>query len=178
VTVGDAWNVAAAVILSLGGGGLIVFALSSFLSKIWANRILEAERAKYAHDLEGVKARYAAEIESLKSSLDTSRRVVQAGLDRAVYIHRLHFETEFACVKDIWSKLSAVRAKMGNVRPVMRLSEPGETDEQELNRTFPPFVESKNAFVSAVDTQSPFIPRDFFSKLEEIIAVLNAMAFS
>lgn len=173
----DYWNVAAAVIVSLGGGGAIVLALSSFLGKVWASRILEAERAKYAKDLESTRATYAGELEQLKSQLDAARRATQAGLDRAVYIHRLHFEAEFAATKDIWSRLSTVRAKMKNVRPVSRLTPPGETEEQELDRTFPLFVEAKNAFVNAVDTQSPFLPRDYYSKFDEIIKILNLEYF-
>jgi len=34
------YDVAFAIIISLGGGGIIVFALSSWLGKVWANRIL------------------------------------------------------------------------------------------------------------------------------------------
>jgi hypothetical protein len=49
------WSTAAAVVVSLGGGGLLVFALSSWLGKVWANRIADAERARFARELEGYK---------------------------------------------------------------------------------------------------------------------------
>jgi hypothetical protein len=55
----DYWNIAAAVLTSLGGGAIIVAAFSSWLGKVWANRILEKDRAKYQ-----------TEIELLKSDLD------------------------------------------------------------------------------------------------------------
>jgi len=38
------WSVANAVLLSIGGGGLLVFALSNWLGKVWAERILEKEK--------------------------------------------------------------------------------------------------------------------------------------
>lgn len=40
---------------AVGGGGAIIFFLSSWLGKVWANRILEADRSKYAAELEGIK---------------------------------------------------------------------------------------------------------------------------
>jgi len=40
----EPWNTALAVIASLGGGGLIVLSLSSWLGKIWASRILVKEQ--------------------------------------------------------------------------------------------------------------------------------------
>jgi hypothetical protein len=49
------WSTAAAVVLSLGGGGVIVIALSSWLGKVWASRIAEAERARFSRDIEGYK---------------------------------------------------------------------------------------------------------------------------
>ncbi len=53
------WSVAFAVLVSLGGGAAIVFGMSSWLGKVWANRILEGEKAKYQ-----------AEFARLKSDLD------------------------------------------------------------------------------------------------------------
>jgi hypothetical protein len=48
--VADALSAAAAVILSVGGGGAIVVGLSTWLRRVWANRILETDRAKYQQD--------------------------------------------------------------------------------------------------------------------------------
>lgn len=53
------WGVAGAVLVALGGGGAIVLAMSSWLGKVWANRILQDEKAKY-------EAQFAV----LKSALD------------------------------------------------------------------------------------------------------------
>jgi hypothetical protein len=44
LTLKDALEIAASVIVSLGGGGAIVFALSGYLGKIWADRALEKQR--------------------------------------------------------------------------------------------------------------------------------------
>ncbi|MBI3650850.1 MAG: hypothetical protein HY231_07345 [Acidobacteria bacterium] len=51
----DIFKTVGAVVFSLGGGGAIVIAFSSYLGKIWADRILEADKAKYQSELEKVK---------------------------------------------------------------------------------------------------------------------------
>lgn len=48
----DVFQIIVAAIASVGGGGAIVFALSNWLGKVWANRILEADRAKYQLEIE------------------------------------------------------------------------------------------------------------------------------
>lgn len=49
------WNIAQAILLSLGGGAAIVFAFSTWLGKVWAERILEKDRAKYQREIELIK---------------------------------------------------------------------------------------------------------------------------
>lgn len=51
-----AFEIASAVLLSLGGGGIIVFALSNWLGKLWANRLMSAETAKHTQYLEELRA--------------------------------------------------------------------------------------------------------------------------
>jgi len=47
VTMSGIWNIAGAILVALGGGGAIVLLMSSWLGKVWANRILESEKAKF-----------------------------------------------------------------------------------------------------------------------------------
>lgn len=61
MNIDDILKISAAIIASLGSGTIIVFAFSNWLGKVWANRILEKDRAKYA-----------AQIEMLKSELNKS----------------------------------------------------------------------------------------------------------
>ena len=51
----EPFEIAQAVLLSLGGGGAIVFGLSSFLGKVWAQKILQSEKVE--HDKEIAKFR-------------------------------------------------------------------------------------------------------------------------
>ena len=51
-----AFEVASAIVLSLGGGGIIVFALSNWLGKIWADRLMVREAARHSQDLATLNA--------------------------------------------------------------------------------------------------------------------------
>ena len=51
----DALKLVSAFLASVGGAGAIIFGLSSWLGKVWANRILEADRVKYQTQLEVIK---------------------------------------------------------------------------------------------------------------------------
>lgn len=51
----DALNLFTAGLVSIGGGGLVVFALSSWLGKVWAGRILREETHQLSVQLETTK---------------------------------------------------------------------------------------------------------------------------
>ncbi len=56
MTYEDIIKISTTILLSLGGGGVIVFALSSWLGKIWANRIMDKDRAKFEQELAALRA--------------------------------------------------------------------------------------------------------------------------
>jgi hypothetical protein len=62
-----------ALLSSAGIGGAIVWALSSWLGKVWASRILEKDRVRYATELEVLKRH-------LQSEADTRLAEYQAAL--------------------------------------------------------------------------------------------------
>lgn len=65
-------EIGTAVLVSIGGAGLVLFGLSSWLGKVWAERILTKEKQKYTEDLEEFKQRLAIETESHKVKLKKS----------------------------------------------------------------------------------------------------------
>ncbi len=63
MSTGIAFEVAGAVLLSLGGGGVIVFALSSWLGKVWAERLMARETARHNQDLATLSANLQARVD-------------------------------------------------------------------------------------------------------------------
>lgn len=55
MSIDEILKISASIIASLGGGSIIVFAFSNWLGKVWANRILEKDRAIYAAQIEMLK---------------------------------------------------------------------------------------------------------------------------
>ena len=49
-------NIALTILGSIGIGGVIVLALSSWLGKVWANRIMDSEKQKYEKELTNLRA--------------------------------------------------------------------------------------------------------------------------
>ncbi|HVG31664.1 MAG TPA: hypothetical protein VM911_01230 [Pyrinomonadaceae bacterium] len=61
----DILKIAATIIATLGGAGAIVIGLAGWLGKVWANRLMEADKAKHAHALEELRAELTKNNQSL-----------------------------------------------------------------------------------------------------------------
>lgn len=84
---GDIFNVAAAILTSVGGSAIIIMALSSWLGKVWANRILEKDKLKYTSELEKIKAKLQNENEKHK------------------FVFSMYFEGQFKIYNNLWLAL-------------------------------------------------------------------------
>jgi len=97
------------VIASVGGGGAIVFGLSSYLGKIWTDRALEKQRQDNAivnlqisHRLEldaerfksEIKAKADAEIERMKAVFSRASRIHDRQLDVLGKLHRHLYDAQ------------------------------------------------------------------------------------
>lgn len=83
----DIFNIAAAILASVGGSTIIIIALSSWLAKVWANRILEKDKLKYSSELEKIKATLEKENEKQK------------------LIFSIYFEGQFKIYNNLWLSL-------------------------------------------------------------------------
>lgn len=86
-------SVGASIIASLGGAGFVIFALSGWLGKIWAERIMAADRATHATELEKLRADLQREnhrdLESLKAELSISQQRDFKGFQDKLAIYRM-----------------------------------------------------------------------------------------
>lgn len=76
MTLSDIFELSAAVLASVGGAGFIIFGLSSWLGKVWVNRLMDSERHENQKRLteitEEIKRLNNFELEKLKSTLELS----------------------------------------------------------------------------------------------------------
>src|SRR5260221_7098450 len=162
----DAFKVVAAAILSVGGGGVIVVGLSSWLGKLWAQLLMQKDIAKYAADLE-----------SLKGKLEGANKRIQAELDKTVYVHRVQFETEFKALSGIWAKVAAVRSALAEFRPQLEIVAPDHENDlvpaDKLEKKLAKFVNVCGEFRLVVHEYNPVYPKDIYDELERLIDLLT-----
>lgn len=111
------------------GGALMVTGLSRWLGDVWLGRILGREKAKYDQQLEQLRAGYAEKLEGYKDALDRSKNLLQAQIERSVFVTRAHFETEFEAYKKICEDLAEVRLLMTAMHPMLRVAREDESRE-------------------------------------------------
>lgn len=71
----NAIEIGGAILVSLGGAAAIILGFSSWLGKVWAERILNKEKTKYAQQLEEFKSNLTKETESHKLKLKKSELI-------------------------------------------------------------------------------------------------------
>jgi Skp family chaperone for outer membrane proteins len=149
VSLTDLFKVVAGILGSIAGGGVIVAGFAKWVGGIYANRLVEALKAKYARELEGLRNTYAGELEGLKSSLATSQKQLQATLDRISHVQRIQFETEFKALSSIWEKVAGVETTMQVLRPRMKVmvvtADPQKNEELRKSE----FAECLKGFIAA-----------------------------
>jgi hypothetical protein len=67
--ISDLFSVATAVLVSIGGAGGVLMLLSSWLGKVWAERILGREKADLTKSIETIKAELTRSIEREKAEM-------------------------------------------------------------------------------------------------------------
>ncbi|MUJ30184.1 hypothetical protein GNP73_19700 [Aliivibrio fischeri] len=75
------FKIIVASITSVGSAGLIFFGLSSWLGKVWANRILETEKGLQAKSLESMKYELNILQEKLLNSHNDKVAIYRMGID-------------------------------------------------------------------------------------------------
>ena len=156
----DAWRVALAVLASLGGGGVIVVMLSSWLGKVWADRLMQGDRAKHSEELE-----------KLRSNLEQSQRLLQGEIEKTLFVTKTHFETEFQILREIWQEVSLVRGSMSHLRPKFGIVDVGQSKEDRLAEYLKGYSDDMVRLIQTIHRTSPFYPKEIYETLEQLILV-------
>lgn len=159
MTLKDIFSVAAAVLASIGGAGLLIAALSSWLAKMWAARILEGDRA-----------RYAAEVENLRGQIQRENMGEKDKLDRTRFVYQRQFDAEFDALSALWNAVAEVRRTMASVRPMFDVRDLDEDPDERMKQRMKPFGRAVDSAISALHDRAPFYPREIQAKAEEVLA--------
>lgn len=156
----EIFEIITAVLISLGGGGAIVLALSSWLGKVWANRILEKEKKE--HQLE---------IENYKSQLSISLNKINSINERALHISKAQYDKEFDIYQDIWEKLHDCIVATLNLYPMFESIPVDDDKKEEWEKTkYEYYLEKYNLYSRTIDRHAPFYRDDFY---QDFILIRN-----
>lgn len=95
-----------AVFASIGGAGALIFALSSFFGKMWANKLLEKQKAEYQKDVEEYKSALSQELENVKATNE-----------KLTYITKVQYDIEISAIKDLNCKAHRLVLKCFTLAP-------------------------------------------------------------
>jgi len=149
-----------AVLLSLGGGGAIVLGMSSWLGKLWATRMLEKEKAKYATELEVTRNEYRREMEQLTAQLQLHAFEHQT---RFSYYH----EKKCEVIAELYRLLDEVTKRLAVVMSPSQTPAQRETSGKEI-------VEPYNHLVSHFYGRKIFLDRDVCDQVEAIMTTMRS----
>ncbi len=143
------------IILSLitgfGGGAVLIFALSSWLGKVWANRILEKDRARYEKEMEDFRQRGA----------------------KQQFVHQLQFEKEFDIYYKLWGRLIKLGRAADRFRPGLHTSD-GKSPEEHMKD----FKTAYDGVDEIVYLYRPFYAPDVFECGKEILSNASSVYFN
>jgi hypothetical protein len=149
----DFLKLVGAILAAIGGGGALVLALSSWLGKIWAERILNQDRHRYNVEIEKVKSDY-------RHLVDSTLERLKDELGRGQFVHHLQFETEFKIYLDLWDKVE--RGRMGMIGFLT-----GEPGDKEMRLGL--LSDAEKDLRQFVFHYRPFIPRSVYDKASDVM---------
>jgi hypothetical protein len=172
VSLKDAFEMAAAVIVSLGGGGAIVFGLSGFLGKLWADRALQSQKAEGERQLERQRQEYAQLNISFTHQLDLASKQVQAELDRIGLLHKLRTESEFQKLSDLWKTIAQLKFAFHRLP---HTAYDGKTDSEAHHQIYlkwsKEFYERWRAAFELWNEEALSIPKDLYVMAAKILEI-------
>ena len=149
----EIFEIASAIVLSVGGAGAIIVAATSFLSNRIANRLEEKYRLKLDMELEKCKANF----------------------EQRTYISRIQFDTEIAIyrelTKGIYEFLVALNTSV-NDKDYPKAEQHDASEKIEQERTlYIKMVDRSSHLQSLLYENAAFIPKSLYDECKALIEV-------
>jgi hypothetical protein len=152
VNIEDALSVVTAALASVGSAGVVMFGLSNWLGKVWANRILEADRAEYSKLVEKLRE-------------DGQKRIL---------VHRVQFETEFQAYREVWEAIAGMVVAALQLRPILESGvDFSAPEEVRRNTKLERFAATANCYLDVARRYHPFLAREVDQECERLFKLLQ-----
>ena len=165
MTFPDILKVVGTIMASLGGGGAIVYGLSGFLGKIWADRALQDDRYKYEQ----------LNLQLQNQLADNSRRL-QIELDAIGLVHSLRTREEFTHIAALWKSFANLDFALHAMLSAEILFNVGEAEKWDSYKV--EFVDNYKKVLSSTQQllaeEMIFIPVTIAGLAEDIVQGLQS----
>lgn len=152
-------NVISLIIVSVGGTGVVILGISSFIGKIWINKFADKYRVKYDKELEN----YKSEINLGLNKLDKIE-------EKALYISKVNYDNEYKIYMEIWPKL--IECINSTLWLYPRGIENVPVDKKKLEKykkgKYSEFREKYMEYNQCIEKYAPFYQVEFYNILKEI----------
>lgn len=161
----EIFETAFAIIVSFGGAGAIVFALSSWLGKVWANRILEEEKKEHQKEIDDYKSRLSIELSRISSNNE-----------KAVHTTKTQYDKEFEIYLEIWDKVSKCINYTSLLYPAWEdLPTDEKIKEEYIDKKWKNYISAYNDFGLTIEKYRPFYKKEFYTEFVEICNLSKRM---
>ncbi len=133
------------LLLQWGGTTVLIVGLSTWLGKIWANRILSNEKNEFQKELEFYKT--ALQVEIVK---------VNHRNEKAMFVSKLQYEKEYNIYLEISEKLFDCVLKSLSLFQMF-----GSDDIKEHQKKVDEFAKSINSYTIVINRYAPFYQKRF-----------------
>lgn len=111
----DILKITASIVASVGGAGAIILGLSSWLGKVWADRIHLRTSAKYQQEIEEVRNRYNVELELSRGEIAERRDLLNNLYKSMSSGHSLSHQRILDSIAVLWNKTLEMRELTSSV---------------------------------------------------------------
>ena len=129
-------------------GGAVVGGIVGALGKLWVDRKLDRQRARYNEKLAHLEAE----------------------LSKKHTIHKLQFEKEFSIYLDLWKALVRLRNASAALMPMSEFIDLGESQEQRKARKAKEFEDAYDDVVPLVEDQRPFFAPAVYEEASKLLS--------
>jgi hypothetical protein len=145
---------AGAIIASVGCAGFIIWSISSYLGKLWADRLLQKKAQEFDKELETYKT---------ELSLVTEKYKIEA--EKLTYISKVQFETEYNIYQKVFETLFDFIDSTSRLFPRFdTIPKDPQEQKDEYKKRHDYFSESFNNYSKIVEVNAPFIPKHIYDK--------------
>jgi len=147
------------VVASVAASGLSVAGLLRLFWGTLSDQMLARMKAKHEKELEGLKQEHARLLARY-----------QHELDKTILVTRVHFETEFNALKEVFQKLAETRLVLAGIRPFIGIAFADETRDDKLKALsvrLEKLVGAYNELISTTENLRPFYPQDIYDQIDE-----------